>query len=390
MFSFAAPAAQEVCPDDDGTNHDRALRLLLAALAEGAGDTAKPPTLILPIDQGEELFIADGAEEAAAFFNLLRDLLGVDAPALTTVVAIRSDSFEQLQTVPALDGLSQQTYSLPPMPKGAYSQVIRGPAARLIGSERPLMIEDRLIEALLTDIDVGGGKDALPLLAFTLERLYHEFGGDGNLKLSEYESFGRVRGSIEAAVEQALKAADSNPAIPQDRSARLALLRRGLIPWLAGIDADSGAPRRRVAWLTDIPPEARPLIELLVEQRLLITDVTNDTGETTIEPAHEALLRQWGLLDGWLEEDFEDLSMAEGVKRATRDWEANARDPEWLAHTGGRLEVAERVMAREDFADLFMSNDLAYLGAARQAEEARRAEAAARERQQTALNCRRC
>jgi hypothetical protein len=34
-----------------------------------------------------------------------------------------------------------------------------------------------------------------------------------------------------AAVERALKAADSGPKIPRSREARLALLRRGLIPW---------------------------------------------------------------------------------------------------------------------------------------------------------------
>ena len=87
-----------------------------------------------------------------------------------------------------------------------------------------------------------------------------------------------VKGSIEAAVERAFKAADADPAVPKDRVARLALLRRGLIPWLAGIDPDTGAPRRRVARLSEIPAEARPLIQHLVEQRLLATDVDKDDG----------------------------------------------------------------------------------------------------------------
>ena len=159
------------------------------------------------------------------------------------------------------------------MPKGAYAEVIKGPARRLEGTERALKIEEALVDALLADIEEGGAKDALPLLAFTLERLYREHGGDGDLKLSEYEELGRVKGSIEAAVERALKAADADPKIPRDREARLALLRRGLIPWLAGIDPDTGAPRRRVARLSEIPAESRPLIDLLVEQRLLATDV---------------------------------------------------------------------------------------------------------------------
>ena len=180
-------------------------------------------------------------------------------------------------------------------------------------------------------------------------------------------------------VEEALKATDGNASIPAERTARLALLRRGLIPWLAGIDPESGAPRRRVAKLSEIPEEARPLIELLVEQRLLATDVDRETGETTVEPAHEALLRQWGLLEGWLDEDFEDLATAEGVKRSAREWEANARDGGWLAHAGGRLETAEAVAGRADLAKLFTAADRDYLKAARQAEETRRKEEAERE-----------
>ena len=128
------------------------------------------------------------------------------------------------------------------------------------------------------------------------------------------------------------------PQIPRDRAARLALLRRGLIPWLAGIDPDTGcaAPPRRPP--SEIPAEARPLIDLLVEQRLLATDVAKDTGETTIEPAHEALLRQWGLLQGWLAEDAGLLGVLDGVKRASRDWAANGKAGAWLTHTARAIE----------------------------------------------------
>ena len=106
----------------------------------------------------------------------------------------------------------------------------------------------------------------------------------------------------------------------------------------------------------------------------------------TIEPAHEALLRQWGLLQGWLAEDFGDLAALEGVKRAARDWADNDRNPEWIAHAGGRLEEAERVAAREDFARNVDPTERAYLAACRAAAEAarkdREAQLAARERAQ--------
>ena len=43
----------------------------------------------------------------------------------------RSDTYERLQLAKELEGVRQQTLSLPPMPKGSYAEVIKGPARRL-------------------------------------------------------------------------------------------------------------------------------------------------------------------------------------------------------------------------------------------------------------------
>ncbi len=255
------------------------------------------------------------------------------------------------------------------MPRGAYQAVIEGPAARLKHSDRALVIEPALTQALLSDIEDGAGRDALPLLAFTLERLYLEYGGRGRLTLRDYDALGRIKGSIEAAAERAFRAADNDSSIPRDREARLALLRRGLIPWLAGIDPDTRSARRRVARISEIPPESLPLIRQLVEQRLIATDMAHDTGELTIEPAHEALLRQWGLLQEWLKEDATSLGVMEGVRRAAREWEENGRNAIWLTHKTGRLELAERLRDRPDLVALFGKNDWDYLAACRKIEQ---------------------
>ncbi len=351
-----------------------------------------PPTLVFSIDQGEELFRSEGATEAQAFLALLRDTLTQAAPSCMGVITIRSDSYEQLQTATVFETVPQHTFSLPHMAKGAYSEIIEGPARRLVDGSHALKIEPALTAALLADVESGGGKDALPLLAFTLERLHVEHGGDGALTLADYSALGRVKGSIEEAVERTLKAAAADPALPRERQALLALLRRGLIPWLAGIDPDTGSPRRRVARASEIPEEARPLIGHLVDAHLLATDIDRETGETTIEPSHEALLRQWGVLKGWLEEELGALTTLEGVKRAASEWEVNAKGEAWLAHRGGRLEEAERVAAREDLARILTAGERGYLASCRIAEnvEAERehqrqaAESAARELATTA------
>jgi formylglycine-generating enzyme required for sulfatase activity/class 3 adenylate cyclase len=359
-----------------------ALRPLLRLLVQQATRVTfaqesipRPPTLVISIDQGEELFLAEGQVEAQAFLILLRDLLCRDDPTLIALITIRSDSYEALQLAQELEGVRQEILNLPPMPKGSYADVIKGPAIRLERTGRPLKLEDSLAETLLTDIEEGGGKDALALLAFTLERLYLEYGGRGQLMLADYLALKGIKGSIEAAVEQAFKEADKNPAVPKDRQVRLALLRHGLIPWLAGIDPDSGRPRRRVARKSEIPEEARPLIDQLIEQRLLATDVARETGEQTIEPVHEALLRQWGLLQGWLMEDSGLLALLEGVKRAGRDWVANGRDAAWLTRATNRLEAAERTLSeRPDLAAILEPRDREYVAACRRREDALNAE----------------
>ena len=193
------------------------------------GGAPVAPRLVLAIDQGEELFLAEGHAEATAFLALLRDLASAPDSNLIVLFTIRSDAFERLQTAPALDTLNLQTLNLPPMPQGAYQTVIEGPAKRLAENDRILTVEPTLTEALLADIEEGGGKDTLPLLAFALERLYLEYGGGGALTLAQYRELGGIRGAIEAAVEGALTAADADPAVPREHNARLALLRRALI-----------------------------------------------------------------------------------------------------------------------------------------------------------------
>lgn len=352
------------------------LKLLLQALAAKAtppplenDDKPESPALILSVDQAEELFLGEAQDEARHLLALMRDLLEHDEPAVMAVFTIRTDNYEPLQVAREFDGLHQEMLNLPPVNRGSYGDVIKGPARRLEGTKRALSIEDSLVDQLLADIEGGGAKDALPLLAFTLERLYLEYGATGALKLVHYNELGRVKGSIEAAVERAFKAADADPAIPRSRQARMNLLRRGLIPWLVGIDPETGVSRRRVARLSEIPSEARPLIDCLVEQRLLATDVTL-SGEAIIEPAHETLLRQWSLLQGWLAEDAGLLGVLEGVKRGSRDWAANAEDPGWLNHSAARLEAAERLDQRPDIAALLEPTDRRYLAACRARESA--------------------
>ncbi len=353
-----------------------AVRALLGEMVGGrsapsamGGNSHKNPTVVMAIDQAEEVFRANATDEGLALLNLIRELASADDPQVIAIFTIRSDSDDALQRARPLEGLSQNTLALLPLPRSAFKEVIEGPARAFAEAGGKLAIEPQLTERLLADLDVGSGGDALPLLAFTLEQLFLEYRRSGALKLVDYLQFGGLRGAIDAAVERAFSRADADARIPADRKARETLLRRGIIPWLAGIDPDSKSSRRNIARRSDIPEEARPLIDLLVEERLLATDIQIDvdplTGASvrsvTVEPAHEALLRQWGLLEGWMAEDFGRLATLEGIKRAARDWESNATAEGWLAHQGLRLAEARALNSRPDLAAQLEPRDRAYL-----------------------------
>jgi hypothetical protein len=134
---------------DGGATQLRAFLSMLAQKATpAAADTSvvpTAPTLVLSIDQGEELFLTEGQGEAQPFLSLLRDLVTADAPAVIALFTIRSDNYERLQLAKEVEGVRQQTLSLPPMPSGSYAEVIKGPAQRLEGTPRALSIDDALV-----------------------------------------------------------------------------------------------------------------------------------------------------------------------------------------------------------------------------------------------------
>jgi hypothetical protein len=284
-----------------------------------------PPTLVLPIDQAEELFNPDGAVEAAPFLELLGGLLtdrsepGMSAGAqrrALVVLTMRSDRYERLQTASGLSEIKPRLFDLRPFPPSQLERVINGPAERATQAGRRLTIEPRLTERLLTDFSAGA--DTLPLLGFALEKLYHKYGTDGDLTLEEYEA---IRGSHETvqaaifqeAIDSALAEPYRPPPIPAERAEQYQGMRRAFIPYLARINPETNEPLRQVAHMRDLPSDVRPLVERLVEARLLIRD------KDAIEVTHESLLRQWPSLRGWLTEDHDKLRLLENIRQSAAE-----------------------------------------------------------------------
>ena len=328
-----------------------------------AGPDAAPPTLVLPLDQAEELFTAEAGSEAAAFLQLIAELAQPDAEGqrLGLIVAgtIRTDRYEVMQTAPQLAELTSEVFDdLKPMPDNQFRDVITGPAHRASATGRKLSIAPELVNQLLEDAAEGG--DALPLLALTLRRLYDRYATTGELTLANYEAMGGMERVVQTAVDEVLSAD------PAQRSRQLAELRAAFIPWLATINPDNDQPLRRVARYADLPEPSRALIEAFVEKRLLVKDRRGN--EAVVEVALESLLRQWNDLAGWLREERQSLIAADDIERAATAWHTHHDDPDWLL-TGGRLVDAETLAAKPGYDDRLAQQPARdYLGASRLAE----------------------
>ena len=96
---------------------------------------------------------------------------------------------------------------------------------------------------------------------------------------------------------------------------------------------------------TDDVRRRAPLDELVVddEHAAVLTDLVDHrlvvTNDATAEVAHEALLREWPRLRGWLEADREGRRVRRALANGAQEWAAGARDDD-LLFRGSRLAAA--------------------------------------------------
>jgi len=309
-----------------------------------AAEDARPParpSMLIAIDQGEELFAAENAAESERFIAMLGHLLAHPPDGLDpyAVMTIRADSVDPLlQRVPKLGIDAPHMRPLPPLSLSAYRDVITRPAAVYSRRVARLDIEPELVERL---VEKSTGKDALPLLAYTLQRLFYSHHKDHKLTVAHYEAMGGIEGSIDLALGAAKAKAG---AVGSDDH-----LLRLMVPGLATWDPAAGGAKRIVADEAELLSGDRavlaPLANALVEQDVRL--LTRGAG--TIEVAHEALLRR-PLIAGWLDRRKDDLKLRDDILKEAEDWANGGRHAESLVRRGARLEAALTLQADKDFA----------------------------------------
>jgi WD40 repeat protein len=299
-------------PEGAARNGDDPFAAALGSLEPGE-------RLVLAVDQLEEMFTAcrdDG--ERAAFAEALAIVAEDPDQRVVVVLAIRADFYGRFAEYPGLSAqISGNQVLVGPMTREELRRAIELPARRT-----GLRVEPQLISALVADVaDEPGG---LPLLSTALLELWEERDGR-TLRHATYEAKGGVSGAVTRLAERAYQRLTE----PQRERARAILLR------LAGAE-EAALVRRRVPLEEldmDRDEDTAGAFAMLTDRRLLTVD------EGAVEVAHEALLREWPRLRGWLEEDAEGRRLHQHLINAAGEWQDSGREPAEL-YRGARLAAA--------------------------------------------------
>lgn len=81
----------------------------------------------------------------------------------------------------------------------------------------------------------------------------------------------------------------------------------------------------------------REVADAFVAARLLVTNEV--AGMTTIEVSHEALIREWARLGGWLREARDDLPIQTAISKDVAEWEKRDKPKDRL-YRGSQLKEA--------------------------------------------------
>ena len=274
---------------------------------------ANEAQILLPIDQGEELFGAADLQQAKLFCEILNLALSDELPFIA-VITIRSDYLGVLQSAEHLTARFEE-FSIGPMPLARIAQIIEGPA-RVAG----LGIDEAFVHQAVHDAKT---EDALPLLAFALRELYDSASDDNYLSLDEYNALGDKNKELTPLENSVRKAADNVLLEAQPNEEELTALREAFVPAMVRVNEQGEYVRQPARW-DDLPNKSHRLLELLAKARLLI--VSQDDNERIVEVAHEALLRKWPRLRLWLDDAREFLTGKQQLAKELSDWQ-NAQEP---------------------------------------------------------------
>ena len=314
--------------------------------------------LLIIIDQFEELFtLVEDKNEASHFMDLIYSSVTDSHSQVNVIITLRADFYDRPLMYPDFSNLLKERTSLViPLSTRELEDAIRTPA-----EQAGVVLEKSLVPAVITDVLNQPG--ALPLLQYALTELF-ELRDGRRLTHQAYGSIGGVLGALGRRAE----AVYTDLVDDEKDTARQMFLR--LVTLGEGVEDT----RRRVlrSELESLPAVSLPkVIGLFGQARLLSFDRDPNTRDSTIEVAHEALLKEWHRLKTWLDESRTDLRIQRILTRSAKEWLSEDQDPSFMLR-GSRLAQFEDWFAVSTIT--LTTDERVYLAACLEARQAREKE----------------
>jgi signal transduction histidine kinase len=300
--------------------------------------------LLLVVDQFEEVFtLCPKEEERRQFIELLTQVAELPDSHLAIVTTMRADFLEPCLSYESLTRLIQnKAVYMPPLLGAELEEAIATPA-KLQGYS----FGDGLLGAILHDM--GQEKECLPLLQFALTELWEKRDREKHLlTVEQYRVLEGVKGALNRHAEKIYTYKDFLKESPQqERSLQeqewIKQIFLKLVRTAEGIK--DTRQRQLKAKLLSMGSDsvgathASPLLDELIQGRLLVTGQENRQEETWVDLAHEALMESWLQFAQWRQENRELQRLIDRVEDALKKWQEKSQDDSYLLSGGLLSEV---------------------------------------------------
>jgi WD40 repeat protein/DNA-binding CsgD family transcriptional regulator len=329
--------------------------------------------LVLVVDQFEEVFtLVEDEQERAQFLNLLRAAVTDRRSRVRVIITLRADYYDRPLHYPEFGELirSRMETVLPLSAKG-IERAIAGPAERV-----GVTFEPGLVAQIVSEMNYQAG--ALPLLQYALTELFDRRQG----RLLTHEAYQEIGGAVGALAHRAdeiyASLTSGGQEIVRQLFLRLVTLGEG------AEDTRRRANRSELLSLAADADAMEEIIDAFADHRLLSLDHDERTRQPTVEVAHEAILREWERLRGWLNDSRADVRLQRQLAGSAVEWKHHEKDASYLLR-GSRLQQVEQwsqitELALTPLEREFIAESTTQREARQQAEAERQAREAAQER----------
>src|SRR4030095_226021 len=284
--------------------------------------------LLLLVDQFEELFRFsidkkdfNKTDEAISFVNILLELSRQTELPVYVMTTMRSDFIgdcEQFYGLP--EAMNQSQYIVPRLNRIQLENIIEGPIRLYSGNINPALTARLLNDAQLV-------KDELPLLQHALMRIWDTekiIDKNGELDLGDYKRIGGIEKALSNHADEAL----------QGMSAAELNLTKKIFQALTGID-ENGRKIRRPARLNELQAVSGADKEIILSiinrfiegnKCFLVINKLENENDLLIDISHESLIRQWSILNAWVDEEAESGKMFLRLSESARLYSENKKD----------------------------------------------------------------